>query len=103
MANREARGDGLTRWKVRDLVFRVEGAAPGDFIVYDRRKCSGCGRCALVCAASLWSVRDHGKASLSPRYRDFCLECAACYAVCDQDAIDFRYPDGGSGIIIRHG
>ena len=43
------------------------------------------------------------KAKLSPKYKELCLECAACYAVCEADAIDFRYPNGGSGIIIKHG
>jgi ferredoxin like protein len=103
MTSKETRTDDLTEWKVQDLVFRVEGAEPGDFITYDEGKCDGCGGCALVCAASLWSVPEGKKASLAPKYRELCLECAACHAVCQQDAIDFRYPNGGSGIIIKHG
>lgn len=103
MTSKETRNDDLTQWKVQDFVFRVEGAEPGDFITYDEGKCNGCGDCALVCAASLWAVPEGKKARLASKYRELCLECAACYAVCDQEAIDFRYPDGGSGIIIKHG
>jgi len=103
MTNRETRTEDLTQWKVQDLVTRVEGADPGDFIVYDEGKCDGCGGCALVCAASLWAVPEGEKARLAPKYSELCLECAACYAVCEQDAINFRYPNGGSGIIIKHG
>ncbi len=94
----------LTKWKVQDLVFRAGGAETGDFISYEKQKCTGCGECALVCAASLWTVPKGGnKARLSSKYRELCLECAACYAVCEPDAIDFRYPNGGAGIIIKHG
>jgi len=103
MANKQKQSNDLTQWKVKDLVFRVEGADPGDFISYDEAKCNGCGDCAMVCAASLWTVPKGKKARLAPKYRELCLECAACYAVCEQDGIDFRYPNGGTGIIIKHG
>ena len=56
-----------------------------------------------VCAASLWTVPKGKKARLAPKYRELCMECAACYAMCEPDAIDFRYPNGGTGIIIKHG
>ena len=94
----------LQSWKAQDFVFRVEGAETGEFISFDDGKCTGCGECALVCAANLWSVpKEKKKARLSPKYRELCLECAACYAVCTQDAIEYRYPNGGSGIVIKHG
>jgi ferredoxin-like protein FixX len=103
MPNKENHTKALTQWKVQDFVFRVDGAEPGDFIAHDEQKCQGCGDCALVCAASLWAVPEGKKARLSPKYHERCLECAACYAMCEQGAIDFRYPEGGSGIVIKHG
>ncbi len=103
MPNKAPHLKDLPEWKVQEYVFRVEGAEPGDFIAYDEGKCNGCGGCALVCAASLWAVPAGKKARLAPKYRELCLECAACYAMCEQEAIDFRYPDGGSGIVIKHG
>ena len=103
MPNQEDHRNDLTQWKVQDLVFRVEGADPGDFLTYDEGKCDGCGECVIVCAASLWAVPAGGKARLAPKHREHCLECAACYAVCEQEAIDFRYPNGGTGIVIKHG
>ena len=103
MRNERSRTEDITQWKVQDFVSRVEGAAPGDFISYEEKRCNGCGECGLVCAASLWSIPVGEKARLAPKYRELCLECAACYAVCEQEAIDFRYPDGGSGIIIKYG
>jgi len=104
MTTKATQAEDLRNWQVQDLVFRVEGAETGDFISFEAAKCTGCGQCALVCAANMWSVsKEKKKARLSPRYRDLCLECAACYAVCEPDAIEFRYPRGGSGIAIQHG
>lgn len=103
MTEQRPRTEDLTSWRVQDLVSRAENADPGDFIFYHLERCTGCGQCALVCAAGLWSVPPGGKAKLAPRYRELCLECAACYAVCEKDAIDFIYPEGGAGIVIRYG
>lgn len=101
MDNDEIKAGDFTRASLLKMTFRVEGADPGEFIKYDESKCTGCGECKLVCSANLWAV--DGKARLSPKYKELCLECAACYAVCEADAIDFRYPAGGAGIIIKHG
>jgi len=103
MGNQKTNGNDLTNFKVRDLVYRVEGAETGDYITYDEKKCDSCGMCALVCSINMWAVPNGKKARLSPKYKELCLECAACYAVCEQDAIYYRYPNGGSGIIIKHG
>lgn len=93
----------MTNFKIKDFVFRNE-IDPGDFITYHEEKCTGCGQCVTICALSLWSMnKDNGKARLSPKFNEYCMECAGCYAVCEQDAIDFRYPSGGAGIIIKHG
>ncbi len=104
MAAKNLKVEDFIKFKVKDFVFRAEGKDPGDFISYDKSKCNGCGDCVLVCAASLWSVSAKtNKAKFSSRYKEHCLECAACYGMCDQEAIDFRYPNGGAGIIIKHG
>ena len=103
MPGKQKQSKDLTQWKAKDFVFRVDGADPGDFISYDEGKCSSCGDCAIVCALSLWTVPKGKKARLASKYREICMECAACYAVCESDAIAFRYPNGGAGIIIKHG
>jgi ferredoxin-like protein FixX len=93
----------MTEFKidVKKLVFHKEGDT-GDFIAYDKEKCDGCGMCVLVCAANLWTVKD-GKAKLTPRYGKRCMECAACWDICEREAINFSYPSGGSGIMIKYG
>jgi ferredoxin len=74
----------------------------GDFISVDASRCDGCGRCADVCSMGLWAVSG-GTARLSDRYRQLCLECAACWEICERDAVDFRYPKGGTGVVIEYG
>lgn len=86
---------------LKKLVFH-EDKETGDFIKYDEAKCNGCGMCKLVCAGSLWAVKD-GKARLAPRYQELCFECGACWEICEPEAIDFHYPAGGSGLIIKYG
>ncbi len=104
MAKQSVKAGDFSKFKVKDIVFRNDDAATGDFITHHARKCTGCGECVLVCAASLWSVpKGKDKAKLSSKYRQHCLECAACYAMCSQDAIEFRYPNGGAGVVIKHG
>ena len=74
----------------------------GDFIKLNVEKCNGCGRCAIVCVVNVWLVRG-GKAQLKGDYKEKCLECAACYSVCDIGAIDFSYPAGGTGVVYLKG
>ncbi|NPV58375.1 MAG: 4Fe-4S binding protein [Actinobacteria bacterium] len=88
-------------FEVKELVYRGEGDT-GDFISLDPERCDGCGLCAKVCSAGLWSLKE-GKARLAPRYRELCLECAACWEICAREAIDFSYPAGGTGVTIRYG
>lgn len=86
----------------KSLVKRVDTDKMGDFISYDPEKCNGCGLCALVCSFNLWSVKA-GKAKLAPRYQELCLECGACWDICEPEAIDFSYPAGGTGVVIEYG
>jgi|GEM_PF-475645 ferredoxin len=85
-----------------DLVKRVDVEKMGDFIRYDREKCNGCGLCAMVCSFNLWTVKA-GRAKLAARYQELCLECGACWEICEQEAIDFSYPRGGTGVVIEYG
>ena len=73
-----------------------------DFISIDQNKCNRCGRCILVCVANLWR-KINNAISISEDYKERCLECAACYQVCEADAIDFHYPSGGTGIVYEKG
>ena len=73
-----------------------------EFISIDQNKCNKCGLCILVCIVNLWGKIDD-KITISDDYKEKCLECAACYQVCEPNAINFRYPPGGTGIIYEKG
>lgn len=87
--------------ELQEISQRASGD-PGDFIKLNEDKCIGCGRCAVVCVVNLWVIRG-GIAILKDDYKEKCLECVACYSVCDSAAIDFSYPAGGTGVIFEHG
>ncbi|MFX0057937.1 MAG: 4Fe-4S dicluster domain-containing protein [Candidatus Hodarchaeota archaeon] len=74
----------------------------GNFISIDNNKCNNCGKCLLVCLLSLWR-KDDNNIYLSDEYKSKCLECAACYQVCETGAINFQYPRGGTGVIYEKG
>ena len=76
--------------------------SPLDFLSIDHNKCNKCGQCILVCVANLWR-KIGNEFSISEDYKEKCLECAACYQVCEADAIQFRYPSGGTGIVFEQG
>lgn len=78
----------------------VEGT--GDFISIDQGKCNNCGRCLVICVMNMWKRKD-GKIYLSEEYKNKCVECAACYQVCQTGAISFRYPAGGTGVVYEQG
>ncbi len=73
-----------------------------EFISIDQNICNRCGNCILVCVANLWRKIDN-EISISEDYKERCLECAACYQVCEANAIKFQYPSGGTGIIYEKG
>jgi ferredoxin-like protein FixX len=102
MADNNFNVEEFMKLNLNKLTFRDKGVETGNFISYDPDKCDGCGECALVCSVNIWAVKEN-KAKLSPKYKELCLECAACYATCETDAISFQYPAGGSGIVIKHG
>jgi len=103
MGNKDQEQSDIVKININQLVFRIEAKDPGDFISYDETKCNGCNGCVMVCSANLWSLAENKKARLAPKYKELCMECAACHEICESDAIVFKYPSGGSGIIIKHG
>ena len=84
----------------KKLVNRISGT--GDFISIDNTKCTLCERCLIICVMNLWKKHD-GTIYIVEDYASQCLECGACAQVCESDAIEFRFPAGGSGIVIEQG
>ena len=72
----------------------------GDFIKIIEGKCNGCGDCVRVCLGKCFGLRRQ-KAYV--RSLEHCFECAACWFVCPEDAIDFSWPKGGTGFRTEFG
>ncbi|MFX1569048.1 MAG: ATP-binding protein [Promethearchaeota archaeon] len=70
----------------------VEGT--GDFIKINEDKCIGCGNCVKVCLAECFEIIEK-KAKVKSLEK--CMECAACWYVCNKNAIFFTWPLGGTG------
>ena len=73
---------------------------PGEFIRVDEEKCTGCGRCAVFCAREVWT--KDGDIFRPSNLRD-CVECGACWNVCEADAVIFGEPRGGTGVCFAYG
>ena len=74
----------------------------GDFISIDIEKCNGCSMCAIICIVNLWKLKE-GVAYIFDEYKEKCLECGSCAQVCEPEAITFKYPTGGTGIVYEYG
>jgi ferredoxin like protein len=72
----------------------------GGFLDVDKDKCTGCGRCATFCTRDVWVKQG---SVYSPLNLNQCVECGACWNVCDDDAVIFGEPRGGTGVRFAYG
>ena len=80
--------------------FRV---ADRPHITVDGDACRGCTTraCVTACPANLFVPTSDG--GILFNYEQ-CFECGTCYMVCNEaGAIHWTYPDGGNGVVLRHG
>ena len=63
--------------------------------------CEGCIEkwCTCICPAECYKIVE-GRVEFA---YEGCLECGACWKVCDKEAIDWKYPRGGFGVCFRYG
>ncbi len=87
----------------REFIQLVHKSVPAeDFLRIVPEKCNGCKNCVIVCPSILWRMRER-KAGLAPDYKSKCLECGACWQVCEPGAIEFDFPRAGTGVIVKYG
>jgi len=102
-----AGGTGGGRWarlpladRMASVEFRTGQRA---HITVDSGVCRYCTtkECVTVCPAGLFIPTSGG--GILFNYEE-CFECGACYQVCNSaGAITWTYPDGGDGVVFRHG
>ena len=71
-----------------------------DFITINNRRCTGCGNCILVCGGEVFEMK---KKKAFVAHIERCLECGNCEVACLRDAIAFKVPKGGTGIVYQYG
>ena len=54
-----------------------------------------------ICPAGLYSENEAGEVSLATI--DGCLECGTCRLACSTEVLDWKYPEGGTGVQYRFG
>ena len=86
--------------RMATVEFRVGERA---HIVVDSDVCRSCTtkECVTACPANLFAPTSDG--GILFNYEQ-CFECGTCYMVCNSEgAIEWSYPDGGQGVVFRHG
>ncbi|NLI91289.1 MAG: ferredoxin family protein [Peptococcaceae bacterium] len=70
-------------------------------IIIDKKACQTCtGKsCLTGCPAGLYSEQN---GEIIVEWAG-CLECGTCRIICNKKAIEWKYPQGGFGIIYRQG
>jgi len=95
--------------KIRDKIDAIRAASEAagipqyvnsatEHIKVDADKCNGCAKCYRICPTGSYEMVD-GKADWSIFGMSYCGECGACRYVCPVDAIEWKYPEGGTGMI----
>ena len=83
--------------KLTLLRYRV---SPEAHIKVDKNRCLACPHraCTYVCPAGCYTLADDGQVLFAC---EGCLECGSCRVVCDQGAVDWKFPRGGYGVRFR--
>ena len=86
--------------RMETVDFRVSHTA---HIVVDSDICRSCTTqaCVSACPAKLFVTTNDG--GILFNYEQ-CFECGTCYMICNHEgAISWSYPEGGHGVVFRHG
>lgn len=59
--------------------------------VIDKKKCIGCGTCALICCMNVFGPAVPGQKP-NVRYPHECWHCRACVMDCPVGALELEYP-----------
>jgi len=99
-------GDSLFDLSLEDRLYvnRYEADTDHPHIEIDCELCRSCKDkvCLRICPAGVYTP-DPNDTELILVSHENCLECGSCRAVCTEEGVRWRYPDGGRGIKYRFG
>jgi ferredoxin-like protein FixX len=84
------------RQKLQYLVEMIP--TKGDNIKVIESKCGGCKLCVKHCPGGCFEMVEDKAQYTHP---ELCFECGACLVLCPTGAIDWCYPAGGTGVVLR--
>ncbi len=98
-------GEEESEWvgkKLSDKVKAVNHFIPSkkQFIKVCASKCTGCGLCYRHCMGGVFDMDEKTSKAVVARL-ETCLECSMCMHVCPSDAIDWSYPEAGTGAVCQ--
>jgi ferredoxin like protein len=97
-------GPQLVGAKVRELLKGKYEIIPKakEHIKVNRDKCIGmtCQICYITCPTGSFEIE--GDKAVWKFGMQLCGECGACRYVCPADAIDWSYPEAGTGIVMKY-
>ena len=89
--------------KVRELIDGKFEMIPKtkEHIFVNADKCIGaaCSICYVTCPGGCYEIEDNK--AVWKYGMTHCLECGVCQYVCSVDAIDWAYPEAGTGVILK--
>lgn len=90
--------------KVRELMKGKYEVIPKtkEHIKVDKDKCIGipCQLCYIVCPTGSFEMVDDK--AVWKHGMELCGECGMCRYVCPVNAIDWSYPESGTGVILKY-
>jgi electron transfer flavoprotein-quinone oxidoreductase len=96
-------GEEESEWvgkKLSDKIKALTDFIPSktEFIKVKASKCTGCGLCYRHCMGGVFDMDEKTGKAVVARL-ETCVECGLCQHVCPADAIDWSYPEGGTGLV----
>jgi NAD-dependent dihydropyrimidine dehydrogenase PreA subunit len=83
-----------------EMKFDYYSGDTGNFVRVDEDKCTGCGDCAKFCARGVWEADGE---IYRPINLKECVECGACWNICEFNAVIYEEPKGGTGVRFSYG
>jgi len=82
--------------KIKECVSFVPSKT--ECVKVDDSRCNGCGLCYKYCLGGVFDMDEKEGKAVVARLAT-CMECAACYYICPTNAIEWTFPEGGTGVV----